>query len=89
MELAVSFGEDGRVRVLDAEQYAKTKELQEQTAAFSSSESVLVFLSYWTWWSAGGSGRRGGYKPPPHPPTCRQARCPSLRVLSCRHFEPE
>ncbi len=39
MELAVSFGEDGRVRVLDADQYAKTKELQEQTAAFSSSES--------------------------------------------------
>ena len=41
MEISVSFGENGRIRVLDAEKYEQTKQLQEQCSNFSSSTSIF------------------------------------------------
>lgn len=39
--MEVSFDKQGKVRVLEEEKYEQTKQLQEQTAAFSSSESTI------------------------------------------------
>ena len=44
MEISVSFGENGRIRVLDAEKYEQTKQLQEQCSNFSSSTSIFFEL---------------------------------------------
>ena len=44
MEISVSFGENGRIRVLDAEKYEQTKQLQEQCSNFSSSTSIFFWI---------------------------------------------
>ena len=38
--MEVCFDKAGKVRVLDEEKYEQTKQLQEQTAAFSNSECI-------------------------------------------------
>jgi hypothetical protein len=42
MEINVSFDEQGRVRVLDADKYEQTKQLQDQCSGFSASTFLMV-----------------------------------------------
>ena len=42
MDINVSFDEQGRVRVLDADKYEQTKQLQDQCSGFSASTFLIV-----------------------------------------------
>jgi len=46
MDINVSFDEQGRVRVLDADKYEQTKQLQEQCSGFSASKFCLLTFCF-------------------------------------------